>query len=364
MARWSSIGVVLVCLVAALGLAACGGSSSDDTGDSGTAAATSEEGADAPSSDSDVATGGGEDTSGSSIGVLSLAPISDIQTLVEQFENGCAKENGWSVTVANANGDPATAQNSVNQFLGSGTDAIYNIGFDYSVLERQAADAAAKDIPFVSAFANAPPGTLHLDPLNWESAVNNVQYLVDSLNGEGKVGVISSRTASPVIRIREQALNAVLQNYPNIEIVARHELDLANAIPDATSATQTMLQSNSELDALYVAYDDPAIGAIQAIKGAGREDEVKVFSFNGQPNMLDQLREEGSPAWASAYIDLNAGTEAVCFLIQQSLSGGEIEQPNLYLEEPLITRDNVPESGNPPGVPVITLSGGEVDLES
>lgn len=363
MPRWSAVVACIACVLAVAGLSACGGDESEPS--SSSAVASSDAATETTASDGAASEGSdaSASTEGSVVGVLSLAPISDIQTLVELFQDTCAKDNGWKVKVANANGDPATAQNAVNQFIGSGVSAIYNIGFDYSALARQAADAEAKDIPFVSAFANAPPGTLHLDPLNWESAVNAVQYMVDSLEGKGNVAVISSRTASPVIRIREQALEAVLQNYPDVKVVARHELDLANAIPDATNATQSMLQSNKDLDAMYVAYDDPAIGAIQAIKQAGRSDEIKVFSFNGQPNMLDQLREEGSSAYASAYIDLEAGNKAVCHLIQQSLSGGEVAESNLYVQEPLVTRVNVPESGNPPDVPVITLSGGEVDVE-
>lgn len=371
MSRWSSITAVCLCLFAALAVAACGSDSSDSSSSSEAAqepaaettepAAATTEG-ESSSSSSAIATGGGKDTSGSTIGVLSLAPISDIQTLVEQFEKGCAKDNNWSVKVVNANGDPATAQNGISQFNSSGIDAIYNIGFEYTALERQAQESADKGIPFVSAFASAPPGTLHFDPLNWEGAVNEAQYLVDSMGGEGTVGLISSKTGSAVIRIREQALEAVLQNYPDIKIVARHELNLANPIPDSISATQSMLQSNSELDAIWAAYDDPAIGAIQAINQAGRQDEVKVFSFNAQPNMLEQLREEGSPAWASTYVDLNAGTEAVCFLLKESLAGAKIVQPNLYVKGSLITRDNVPAGDEPPGNPVFTLSNGDVVL--
>lgn len=361
MSRWFAVVACCAFVLAAVALSACGDSGDDSSSGSTASAAADTTTSDAGSGSGDPALSDA-DTSGKTIGILSLAPISDIQTLVEQMQNRCAKDHGWTVKVANANGDPATAQNAVNQFIGSGVDAIYNIGFDYTALARQATDARARDIPFVSAFANAPPGTLHLDPLNWESAVNQVQYMVDSLGGRGNVATILSRTASPVIRIREQALTAVLRNYPDIRVVARHELDLANAIPDSTSATQSILQSNKDLDAMYIAYDDPAIGAIQAIDQAGRSDQIKVFSFNGQPNMLDQLRKEGSPAFSSAFIDLEAGTQAVCYLLQQSLAGEEIPETNLYVQEPLITRVNVPESGDPPGVPVITLSGGEVNV--
>lgn len=54
--------------------------------------------------------------------------------------------------------------------------------------------------------------------------------------------------------------------------------------------TQDMLTANPDLRGLFIQTDQPALGALQAIKAARREGEVLVAAFDGIPEFVDLLK--------------------------------------------------------------------------
>ncbi|WP_143521734.1 substrate-binding domain-containing protein, partial [Pseudomonas sp. 2995-3] len=109
------------------------------------------------------------------------------------------------------------------------------------------------------------------------------QYLVERLiedKGEavGKVIEISG-IPSTVTDLRSQGFRDYIEDYPGIEIVASQPGDFTRET--ALTATENILQANSEIDAVYSQDDDMTIGIVQAIRDANREDEMFIVSSGG-----------------------------------------------------------------------------------
>jgi len=55
--------------------------------------------------------------------------------------------------------------------------------------------------------------------------------------------------------------------------------------------TENFLTANPELDAIYAANDELALGAIQAVEAAGRLDEIIITGYGGTPPGLESVKE-------------------------------------------------------------------------
>jgi ribose transport system substrate-binding protein len=125
------------------------------------------------------------------------------------------------------------------------------------------------------------------------------RYMADAIGGEGKVAVFNAfEGALRICGIRAGLWKYVLQDYPNIEIV-QPELaeEFANAPEDARKKTLDLLSQYpvGTLDAIHVGcWDQPAIGVVQALEEAGRDD-VLVTALDGGPDTLEIMAEDGSP---------------------------------------------------------------------
>ena len=54
---------------------------------------------------------------------------------------------------------------------------------------------------------------------------------------------------------------------------------------------ENMLQGNSDVQAVFAQNDEMALGAIEAIKGAGLSNQITVVSFDGtEGGALEQLK--------------------------------------------------------------------------
>lgn len=124
------------------------------------------------------------------------------------------------------------------------------------------------------------------------------ELLADYLGGEGKVAVFNAFSeALEFCGVRYDSWRAVMES-EGIEIL-QPELaeEFANAPEDARQQTLTLLQRypEGEIDAIHVAcWDQPAIGVVQAIEEAGRDDVV-VSAIDAGPDTLEIMMEENSP---------------------------------------------------------------------
>jgi len=105
---------------------------------------------------------------------------------------------------------------------------------------------------------------------------------------EGKVVMIEGAAGSfPAIH-RSSGFEEAISGYSNIELLAKQNAGWDRAT--AMSVMEDFLTRFSKIDVLYAHDDNMAIGAIQAIKAAGRMDEISVVSISGTIEGYDAIR--------------------------------------------------------------------------
>ena len=102
------------------------------------------------------------------------------------------------------------------------------------------------------------------------------ELMSEALGGEGEVGFIFHDADFFVTNNRDNSFRAVIeQEMPGLTIVDAKGFTAENATFDLASA---MLTQHPEIDGIYVAWDVAAEGVVEAIRAAGRADDVKVVT--------------------------------------------------------------------------------------
>ncbi|SDE73314.1 ribose transport system substrate-binding protein [Paracoccus isoporae] len=112
------------------------------------------------------------------------------------------------------------------------------------------------------------------------------QYFVDNLDSGAKL-VVMRGIPSTVDNERVEGFEAALEG-SDLEVLA---MDHANWNRDnAFTLMQDYLSRFSEIDAVWAADDDQAVGALAAIEQAGRSGEMIVVGGAGMKEMVDRIR--------------------------------------------------------------------------
>ena len=81
----------------------------------------------------------------------------------------------------------------------------------------------------------------------------------------------------------------MIAQHPGISIVASQTANWER--DQAFNVTQNMLQSHSDLQAIFAANDMMALGAVEAIAAAGRTGDVLVVGFDALDEARQAIRE-------------------------------------------------------------------------
>ena len=129
---------------------------------------------------------------------------------------------------------------------------------------------------------------------NYQIGVLAANYITEQLNCQGNVVEIQGLAGISVTTDRTKGFtDTVEKNCPDggIDIVASQPGDFN---PDkGLTVMENILQAESDIDAVYTHDDDMAQGVVQAIRNAGREDEMFLTGVGGSQDAMDQIKEGG-----------------------------------------------------------------------
>jgi ABC-type sugar transport system substrate-binding protein len=291
---------------------------------------------------------------GKTVGVAELAPIEPVQEEEHDLDK-CVKANGGKIADIDVGGDPTKSTAAIQTFVQNKDAAIFNDSLDPSLISPEIVQANKAHIPLITSWSGTTPETLGINGLEFQSAARLAQYVIDRLNGTGQVAMVES-TATASLRARDAAFVAILKNYPGIKIVATVQADVNSPTESGDTVTKAMLQAHPGVNAIWTDFDGIGEGAAQAVKSAG--SKAFVVGFNGDSAALALLRDPSSPFAATMANDLEVTGDVACAEIANMLNGQAPPSQNIYMDSPLVTKDNVSSSGYVHGTGPFVLYAG------
>jgi ribose transport system substrate-binding protein len=198
-----------------------------------------------------------------------------------------AEEHDFELLVNAAEWDASRQIAQLEDFITRGVDAIVVCPVDSSGIGAGIRAANRAGVPVFTADIASFSGEVvaHVASDNLAGGRLAGEYLVDLLNGRGKVAIINQPIVTSTLD-RVQGFREVLEAYPEIEIVA--DVNGDGVRDRALRAASDVLQAQPDLDGIFAINDDSALGTLDAVEDFGRENIV-IVGYDATPPARDAI---------------------------------------------------------------------------
>lgn len=202
-----------------------------------------------------------------------------------------AEKLGYTVSVSAHKGDTNTESNLIDTAITNKSVAIIldPANADGSVGAIKKAVAAGIPVILVNAEINQEGlAKAQLVSNNAQGAAIGAQQWVEAVGDKGKYAELLGAPSDNNAATRSNGYETVLTQYPDLQKVAK---EVANW--DRTQGhnkMQSMLQANPDIIGVISGNDEMALGAIAALKEAGKLASVKVGGFDGSPDAVAAIK--------------------------------------------------------------------------
>jgi ribose transport system substrate-binding protein len=311
---------ITLVLSAALFLAGCGGSGSGDTQQKGGESAQ-------PPAEKKLKVG------------LSMNTLNNpFFVAVKEGAEAQAKDLGYELVVTDAQNNPGQQLADVENLLQQKLDILIIDPADSDAIAEAVKKANDENIPVLTIDRQSNGGEVitHIGFDAIKSGNIAGDFIAEALNGKGKVVEIQGIMGTNVARDRSKGFNEAIAKHPDIKIVAQQAADFDRG--KAMSVMENILQANPEIDAVYAANDEMALGALAAIEAAGRLDKITLIGCDAVDPALDAIRS-GKMEATIAEPPYFLGKEAI--KTAEKISKGETVEKSVILDSTLVTKENI-----------------------
>ncbi|WP_230866637.1 sugar ABC transporter substrate-binding protein [Iocasia frigidifontis] len=245
-------------------------------------------------------------------------------------------ELNGQVIVSDGQFNVAKQLSDVEDMIVQGIDLLLFNAVDSDAAEPAVEMAKEAGIPVVCLDVDAAgPRDMFIGSDNYQAGVLAGEYTAERLGEEGKVVIING-TPITSVRNRYKGFKDVIAKYPDIKIVAEQngETNLTKSL----EVMENVLQSQSEIDAVFGINDPTALGILAAVESAGREDEMFISGVDGSPDGVQAILDGTAMAATSAQNPAKIGRLGVEYGLK-ILDGEEVPEI-LPVPVELITIEN------------------------
>ncbi|KOF17297.1 MULTISPECIES: sugar ABC transporter substrate-binding protein [Ensifer] len=253
--------------------------------------------------------------------------------------------DGVDLQIEDAQNDVSKQQSQIQNFIAAGVTAIIVNPVDTDATAAMSKIAADAGIPLV--YVNREP--VNVDTLpekqafvasnEQESGTLQTQEICKMLGGKGKAVVMMGELSNQAARMRTKDIHDVLatEACKGIEIVEEQTANWSRT--QGSDLLTNWLSAGLEFDAVISNNDEMAIGAIQALKAAGRPmDSVVIGGIDATQDALAAL--------AAGDLDVTvfqnaAGQGKGSVDAALKLAKGEPVEKKVYIPFELVTKENM-----------------------
>ena len=205
-----------------------------------------------------------------------------------------AEENGVEIVVTDAQSNTPKQVSDIQDMIAQGVDILFIPPREEEGLEPalKAARDAGVPVFMVDREANAEICEDYIGFMGSnfiEQGERAAEWLVDATSGKAKIAELQGTVGASVTADRGEGFKTVIDENPGMEMVASQSGNFNRA--EGQNVMEQVLGGNPDLDAVYAHNDEMAIGAIQALKDAGRKpgEDVTVVSVDGTRDALQAI---------------------------------------------------------------------------
>ena len=253
-------------------------------------------------------------------------------TLVEGAKDK-ANSLGVNLQVTDAGDDAAKQTTDIETLVSSGISVLIVNPVDSDAVAGAVKAAISKGVRVISVdrAVNGVDVDCQIASDNVAGAAMATQYIVDMLGEGAVVAELQGTTGASAAIDRSAGFHSIADT--KLEVVAEQTANFDRA--QGMSVMENMLQANGDIQGVFAANDEMALGALEAISGAGKN--ILVVGFDATDDAVEAVkagRMGGTIAQQPELLGATAVENAV------SLIDGKTIEKNIPVEVTLITKDN------------------------
>lgn len=203
-----------------------------------------------------------------------------------------AEELGYETTSDSHDDDPNKQSQLIDSAISNNAVAIIldNAGADVTIGAVEKAEAAGIPVFLIDREINKTGvAKAQIVANNSQGAGLVGEAFGAALEGKGTYVELLGRETDTNAAVRSEAYHAILDQYPDMEMVAQETANWDQQ--EAFTKVETLLQRYPDLNGIIAGNDTMALGAVAAVAAAGKSDQIIVAGFDGAPDAVEAIKE-------------------------------------------------------------------------
>jgi ABC-type sugar transport system substrate-binding protein len=256
-----------------------------------------------------------------------------------------AQELGYEAAVFDSQNDTAKEAAHFENVMAAGYQAILFNPTDAEGSIANVRKAKTKGIPVfcIDREINATnAATAQILSDNYSGCIALGQHFVKQVGESGKYAELLGIVGDNNTWNRSKGFHSVVDRYPGLKMAAQQSADFDRS--KGLEVMESILQANPDLKAVFCGNDAMAMGAYQALLSAGKQQQVKVFGFDGADDVVRLVAEKKIEATAMQFPKTMARRAAE--FADQYLKGKRDFPQKIPVAVELVTQENVAKYGD------------------
>ena len=263
--------------------------------------------------------------------------IAETQSIKDEAEVVGVKK----LLVTNAQTQLSKQISDIQDMIAQGAQALIIAPLNSTGLEPALAAAKAEGIPVITIdrkLAKAEPCSDYLTFIGSdfvEQGERAAAQMIEATGGKGKVATLLGSSGNNVTTDRNAGFLKGIEG-SELEVVAEQTGNFNRQ--EGQAVTEQFLQSQPDLTAIYAHNDEMALGAIVALKSAGKEPgkDVKVISIDGTRGAVQAVAD----GTINGVVESNPRFGPIAFETLESFLSGEPIADSLIISDKEFTPEN------------------------
>ncbi|WP_392959047.1 ABC transporter substrate-binding protein [Streptomyces sp. LN245] len=252
-----------------------------------------------------------------------------------------ADKLGVKLLTANAQSQFSKQISDVQDLIAKGADLLVIAPLNSDGWEPVLRSASAKHIPIIT-IDRKINATACKDYVSFigsdfvEQGKRAADQMIESTGGKGEIAILLGAAGNNVTTERTQGFeDRIKEKAPGLKIVFKQTGEFARE--KGQSVTENLIQSKPGITGIYAENDEMGLGAVNALKGAGKQPgAVKIVTIDGTRNAVQGIVD----GWIDGVIESNPRFGPLAFQTLDTFTKGEKVPQDIVIQDSAYTKNN------------------------
>lgn len=252
-----------------------------------------------------------------------------------------AGNRGVKLLTANAQSQFSKQISDVQDLIAKGADLLVIAPLNSDGWGPVLRSAAARHIPIVT-IDRKINATACKDYVSFigsdfvEQGKRAADRMIEATGGKGKVAILLGAAGNNVTTERTKGFkDQIKAKAPGLQVVFEQTGEFARE--KGQQVTEQLIQSNPGITGIYAENDEMGLGAVNALKGAGKKaGDVKIVTIDGTRNAVQGIVD----GWIDGVIESNPRFGPLAFQTLDTFTKGEKVSQNIVIQDSAYTGQN------------------------